>query len=67
MTEKARKPGTSRRLCSTPISAPEKAARSMAKLLIKACQVAKLSGTEPAMRNSRVSGRRHPPDMKVLI
>ena len=44
-TAKARKPGTSRRLCNMPISTPVKAARSIAKLLISADQEAKHSGT----------------------
>jgi hypothetical protein len=48
-TAKARNPGISRRDCRMPISAPVKAACSIAKLLSNACQVAKLKGTAPAM------------------
>ena len=58
-TAKARNPGTSRRLCSMPISAPVNAARWMAKLSIRVCQVAKLRGTAQAIMSSSTSGRRH--------
>jgi hypothetical protein len=57
-TAKDRNPGTSRRLCNMPISAPVNAARSMAKLLIRLDQVAKLKGTAEAINSRRISGRR---------
>jgi hypothetical protein len=41
-----------------PISAPVNAARSMAKLLIRLFQVAKLNGTAEAISRSNTSGRR---------
>ena len=56
-TRNARNPGTSRRLCRIPISAPLKAARSIAKLLSSACHVAKLRGTAAAIIKRRYSGR----------
>ena len=43
-----------------PISAPVNAARSIAKLLIRLFQVAKLRGTADAIRISSTSGRRQP-------
>ncbi len=49
-TAKARKPGTSRRLCRMPISMPVKPACSIAKLLISACQLANDRGTAAANR-----------------
>src|SRR5919112_486227 len=51
---KARKPGISRTDCSSPISQPVKPAASLAKLLRRACQLAKLSQLmkESVIRNA---------------
>jgi len=48
-----------------PISAPVKAARSMAKLFRSACQVAKLKGTAAAISSSSTSGRRQSPERSL--
>ena len=53
---KAKKPGTSRKLCNIPISFPVKLAASLLKLLIKAAQVEKANGMMKAIINKRVAG-----------
>ena len=58
---KAMKPGTSRKDCRMPISAPVKPALSMTKLFSSAFHVAKLKGTAPAITRIITSGRRQPP------
>jgi hypothetical protein len=50
-----------------PISAPVKAARSMAKLLSSACQVEKLRGAAAAKISSRISGLFQPPAPMALM
>ena len=64
---KAIKPGTSRKLCRMPISAPVKPARSITKLFNSAFQVAKLKGTAPAITRINTSGRRQPPSRNLRI
>ena len=53
---KARKPGTSRKLCKMPISTPVNAARSTTKLLSKADQVLKPIGIAIDININNVTG-----------
>ena len=58
MTPTARKPGTSRTVCRSPMSAPSKEATSTTKLLRSADQVAKATGIAAAITNRSATGRR---------
>jgi len=59
MTVKARKPGTSLKLCNIPISTPVKLAFSTIKLLSKAIQTENTKGMINAIASSKFSGERN--------
>jgi hypothetical protein len=56
ITVKERKPGTSRKLCKMPISTPEKAARSTAKLFSNADHVLNAKGIAMDISTNSVVG-----------
>ena len=56
---KAKKPGTSRKLCKIPISFPVNSAASLLKLLISAIHVENTSGITKAINNRKTNGVRH--------
>jgi hypothetical protein len=58
ITVKERKPGTSRKLCKMPISTPEKAARSTAKLFSNADHVLNAKGIAMDISTNSVVGRK---------
>ncbi len=54
---KARKPGTSRKLCKMPISTPVKAARSTTKLFNSADQALNATGIATDIKTNNITGR----------